>query len=212
LVNFLIFVSKITPFSKKDVDEGNTPPDIYKLCVSIREAFCISYYIRKENNLFFYIKQDQIFIKFIGNELRYLGSDERSQALLFSKVLNNINQTEEKGWIRSTPGIYAKKFKDNEEFLNSLNSDENLPLTFILEEDFARKTPKVIELNQIKSLNDQLFLIPSCSNDNKDLVEIAEKFTQKFPKELDSINLISFNKVKTLGDKILYVNFQIDQQ
>ena len=93
MVNFLIYISKITPFSKKDVDEGNTPPDIYKLCVSIREAFCISYYIRKENNLYFYIEEKHILIKFIGNELRYLGSDERSQALLLSKVLNKIYQT-----------------------------------------------------------------------------------------------------------------------
>ncbi len=219
MTNFLIFITNLTPFTKKDIDEGNTPPDIYKLCVGIREAFCISYYIRKENNLYFYIEENRVLIKFIGNELRYLGSDERSQALLLSKAINRINSIEN-NWTRSTPGIYVRKLNDNMEFIHFLFIEKG-PLIFLLNNTspfsfpFLYHTqgyPKVKKLYQIKDLKERFFIIPSKSSDNKKLVDILKVITQTDTSKLEIIYLTSLDKINSLGDKILYTNFQIDRQ
>ena len=219
MVNFLIITSKITPFSKKDVDEGNTPPDIYKLCVGIREAFCVSYNIRKDNNLYFYIEKSHKLIKFIGDELRYLGSDERSQALLFNKVLS-FNHPADNNWTQSTPGIYVRTFKNNQEFTDFLIGDEK-ELVFILENTtplslpflyHLQGYPKIKKIHQIKELNKKHLIIPAKPLDNKILIDILKIITENHTSELKSIKLTSLSKVNSLGDKVLYVNFQIDQQ
>jgi len=87
LVNFLLFVKNIASYSKSDIDKGNTPLDVYKLCSCIRESFCLSYAIRKNNNLYLYFQNEHILIKFEGRTLRFVGPDERSQALLLEKAL-----------------------------------------------------------------------------------------------------------------------------
>lgn len=219
MVNFLIIISKITPFSKKDVDEGNTPPDIYNLCVGIREAFCVSYNIRKENTLYFYIEESHTLIKFIGEELRYLGSDERSQALLFNKVLS-FNHPADNNWTKSTPGIYARKFKNNQDFTDFLFSNER-QFVFILDNTsplsfpflyHMQGYPKIKKLTQINNLNEKFFIIPAKPLENKILIDILKIITENHTSELKYIKLTSLSKVISLGDKVLYVNFQIDQQ
>ena len=52
LVNYLLLIEDIPYFTKEDVDEGLTPLDVYKICSCIRETFCLSYSIRKQNNLY----------------------------------------------------------------------------------------------------------------------------------------------------------------
>ena len=93
LANFLLIIEEIIDFTKKDIDIGYTPPLIYKICSCIREAFCLSYAIRKNNNLFLYFQKEKILIKFEGSRLRYLGPDERSQAILLKKVLDKSIST-----------------------------------------------------------------------------------------------------------------------
>jgi len=94
LANFLLIIEEIIDFTKKDIDKGYTPPLIYKICSCIREAFCLSYAIRKNNNLYLYFQKEKILIKFEGSRLRYLGPDERSQALLLKKAFEkNISKS-----------------------------------------------------------------------------------------------------------------------
>ena len=117
LVNFLILIEKISKFSKNTIDKGKTPLDIYKLCSIIREAYCCSYTIRKNNNLYFYVDSSKILIKFEGTSLRYLGSDERSQALLLKRALDRINGLEKNNWQkmkRSNPVIFINRLKNIE--------------------------------------------------------------------------------------------------
>ncbi|MHA1764008.1 MAG: hypothetical protein ACTSYC_09685, partial [Promethearchaeota archaeon] len=87
MVNFLLIIKRIAPFTKKDIDKGNTPLEIYDLCTCIKETFCLSYAIRKLNDLYLYFIEESLFLKFHGGELKYLGSDERSQAILLLKAI-----------------------------------------------------------------------------------------------------------------------------
>ena len=116
LVNFILLIKELTFFTKKDVDRGRTPLDVYILCSSIRETFCLSYSIRKNNNLFLFFQKRCILVKLNGDKLRYLGPDERSQALLLEKALVKGNEEKNilnKDWKKSTPGIYVRKVLNN---------------------------------------------------------------------------------------------------
>ena len=108
LVNFLLFLENTINYDKRDIDEGRTPPLIYKICSCLREAFCLSYAIRKNNNVYFYFQRDHVLIKFDGKELRYLGPDERSQALLLEKALKKQTTSNLDKW---SPSLNAGFFK-----------------------------------------------------------------------------------------------------
>jgi len=137
LANFLLILEEIINYTKRDIDKGLTPPFIYKICSCIRETFCLSYAIRKNNSLYLYFQGEKILIKFEGSRLRYLGPDERSQALLLKKVLDKsipfINSNGNK-WIKSTPGIYFKSFLDDVSFIDYLGSSVQDPIIFIYDE------------------------------------------------------------------------------
>jgi len=118
VVNFLLLIKKISAYSKKDIDQGKTPLDVYQLCSCIRETFCLSYSIRKENNLYLLFQEYNALIKFEGKKLKFLSSDERSQALLLYKALNLSSEILSfDNWYKSTPGIYIKKFEDFNAFI-----------------------------------------------------------------------------------------------
>ena len=82
LANFLLIIEELINYTKEDIDKGHTPLYIYALCSCIRETFCLSYAIRKNNTLYLYFQEEKILIKFEGSNLRYLGPDDRSQSLL----------------------------------------------------------------------------------------------------------------------------------
>ena len=116
MVNFLLLFEKIINYSKKDIDKGKTPLNVYKICSCIRETFCLSYAIRKDNVLYLYFQKEHVLIKFEGQTLRFLGPDERSQAILIKKALNKIYEkfdNENNKWVKSTPGIFGKRFSNN---------------------------------------------------------------------------------------------------
>ncbi|TXT67255.1 MAG: tRNA (Pseudouridine(54)-N(1))-methyltransferase [Promethearchaeota archaeon] len=117
-MRFLLLSKVITNYTKKDIDCGLVPPKIYEICCCIRETFCLSYSIRKNSDLFLYFVEEKIVIKFIGTHLRYLGPDERSQAILLLKALKKRNKAiSTKKWINSTPGIYIKQYENHDSFL-----------------------------------------------------------------------------------------------
>lgn len=211
MVNFLLLIKNISDYSKKEVDKGETPLDVYILCSCIREAFCLSYAIRKDNNLYFYFQKKNTLIKFKGNKLRYLGPDERSQALLLEKALIKANQNvnfRDKKLVKSTPGIFVKRFVDDVSFISFycsivkgksyliVNSDQNV-----------KEEIKSANLNNelLEFMEDNFYIIPtySISKDNSKIIELF--------KELKNIKILSLSKIKSLENKILYLNYRKDQ-
>lgn len=224
LVNFLLLIKKIIDYNKKDIDNGDTPPDIYNICSCIRTAFCLSYNIRKENNLFLYFQENKVLVKFQGNLLRYLGPDERSQALLLKKALNKMNQHDNStssNWIKSTPGILVKTFNDKHSFIlwlkllnlkhiayisNSISIHE---LSFLAHMYDFPHIKKISDLNEL----DKIFFVFSLNSyDNSILMRFLSSVVQIFPSMLEYITLIPLKNISKTEDKILYVNFLIDHQ
>ena len=163
LVNFLFFIEDIPDYSKKDIDNGHTPLNVYQVCSIIRESFCCSYSIRKDNNLYIYIDSTHILIKFEGNSLRYLGSDERSQALLLNKALDKINGAEKinfKGMQKSTPGIFAKRLLNGESILENINNLNNNKILVISEFEKENIHKNIFNLEDLDDLREYCYVFP----------------------------------------------------
>lgn len=202
LVLFLILNNSYTKYSKKDIDLGNTPLDIYKLCSGIREFFCISYAIRKHNTLFLYFHSDLTLIKLEGSELRFLGSDERSQALLLLKVLEKTSNLNNENWERTTPGIYGVKLLHP---LNINNYVEKMSIKRIILINQSNNMNPHNDFKKLDFSSQDLFII---------LNNLGNKLERELFENLDpSIDIIqlNFSKIKSLENKILYINFLLDQ-
>jgi len=220
LADFLLYHESIPDYDKSHIDNGTTPTIIYKICSCIRETFCLSYGIRKNNNLYLFIKDQNALTLFIGNELRYLGPDERSQALLLNKALGkarNNSKLKNYSWTESTPGIRVKILNNFNSFLLYLNSLNFQRLTFICDPISLYDMPflyhmfdlpKIKELEQLKHIKESFFIFPS---NNQDLSEFLKSLVHIYPSMLELVTLVPLNKIKATEEKILYVNFQIDQ-
>lgn len=212
LVNFLLLFEKIIYYTKKQIDKGLTPQKVYELCSCIRETFCLSYSIRKNNNLHVYFQEENLLVSFIGNKLRYLGPDERSQALLLLKALNKvrgIDAIKETDMMESTPGIYVRKFLKDSSFIHYFKSivEGNVYLIIndieSIKEDLAVQT-----LNEEKELVEEsnFYIIPTFTTSNEKS-NLINGFRQ-----MKNINFFSLSKIKPIENKILYINFRKDHQ
>lgn len=212
MVNFLLLIENNINYTKKIIDSGQTPQIVFELCSCIRETFCLSYSIRKTNFLYLFFQKRNTLIKFDGANLRYLGPDERSQALLLEKALNKVkneNKVKNDIWIKSTPGIYVRKFFDTSSFIDfyrSIALGKSIILTdnsYILEENVEE-----FNLNKtvIKIMENDFFIIPiyTITTKNFRIIELI--------KEVKNIKLLSLSKIKKVENKILYINFRKDQQ
>ena len=211
MVNFLLLLENIVHYSKKDIDKGNTPLIVYKICSSLKEAFCLSYAIRKENNFYLYFQKEHLIIKFEGETLRYLGPDERSQALLLEKALNKLYEKKglQDNWTKSTPGIYGKKFSSNNEFINFFKSISNGKNNLLLDDwQNIENDNDLIYVDKLTCPIDEsdFYIIPLC-NVHNGIKNIIKLF-----KGLEQISIIQLSIVKTIEDKILYINFRKDLQ
>jgi len=212
LVNFLLLIENNINYTKKIIDSGQTPQIVYELCSCIRETFCLSYSIRKTNFLYLFFQKENTLIKFEGTKLRYLGPDERSQALLLEKALNKVKKEiniKNDIWIKSTPGIYVRKFFDTSSFIDfyrSIALGKSIILTdnsYILEENVEELN---INNESIKIIENDFFIIPiyTITTNNSGTIELF--------KEVKNIKLLSLSKIKKVENKILYVNFRKDRQ
>jgi len=204
-LDFLIFLECVTKYTKSDIDKGKTPLDVYKLCAIIRESFCISYTIRKTNNLYLYIESNHLLIKIEGKSVRYLGSDERSQALLLLRAIMKIENDEnynDRGWIKSTPGICVKKLLSSELILENINANFNDNRIFIT--DISKEN---VKYGENIDENSSLCFLFSFSQESI----IFLKFIQKVNEEC-SLKNIDLSKIRGIENKILYINFLFDQQ
>ncbi|MFX0175007.1 MAG: hypothetical protein ACFE85_02100 [Candidatus Hodarchaeota archaeon] len=203
MVNFLLLIKNISSYSKKNIDQGDTPLDIYKLCSCIRETFCLSYSIRKENNLYLLFQDQKILIKFNGNRLKFLSSDERSQALLLYKALIKSSEIIEiQNWHKSTPGIFVRKFQDLNDIIKLLQlsgmKSVLLVKNFNETDDFGEN----IEFNVIDDPFNSIYLIP--------LNDFPYRL-MKILKEKAKVKFLKLTKIKSIENIILYINYKIDQ-
>ena len=208
-MDFLIFVGSVSKYTKSDIDKGKTPLDVYTLCAIIRESFCISYTIRKKNNLYLYNETDNLFIKIEGKSVRYLGSDERSQALLLLRAFMKIKPNEnynDREWIRSTPGIFVKKLSSFKLILENIMGNFNDKKIFITDtsKEFFKQNVKYGEKIDENSSHCYLF---SFSQESISFL----KFLQKVNEEC-SLKNIDLSKIRGIENKILYINFLYDQR
>jgi tRNA pseudouridine-54 N-methylase len=192
-------------FTKKDIDCGLIPFDIYNLCGAIREAFCISYAIRKENVLYILVVSDLLLLKFDGNQLRFLGPDERSQAFLLNKAMFKARNilTANQGFLKSTPGIYLKKLGSHAEWVNLFNKSNTTKvlLTNYYLEELSNIHP--IELHT-------QFLYIILDNQINFSLTNYENFIQNL-KCLSDLRLLDVKDVFSIAHKILLVNYMLDE-
>ncbi|MFX0081356.1 MAG: hypothetical protein ACFE94_06365 [Candidatus Hodarchaeota archaeon] len=203
MVNFLLLFEKIIYYTKKDIDKGLTPQKVYELCSCIRETFCLSYSFRKNNNLHVYFQDAHFLISFLGNKLRYLGPDERSQALLLLKALSLMrgrDDSKETNTMKSTPGIYVRRFLGDSSFIHYFKSIIEGNVHLIVDDIEPIKEDLVV----IKESD--FYVIPTftSSTEKSDLIHMF--------RQMKNINFLSLSKIKPIENKILYINFQKDHQ
>jgi tRNA pseudouridine-54 N-methylase len=212
LVNFIIFFKSFVSFTKKDIDNGKTPIKISKICSCVREAFCLSYAIRKNNNLYLYFYNKRILVEFKGIKLRYLGPDERSQALLLLRALNqlqNIQNSKNLGWIKSTPGIRIRRFLNDDSFNIFINSNKNFKKFILINAVTLTEeccSIKVNDLKRIENLNGSTIVFISFENKTEEINLI------KTIKEKKGIKCVSKSRLKAIDNNILYINYLIDKK
>jgi hypothetical protein len=212
LVSFLLLLENIVNYSKYDINKGYTPQEVYKICACLRETFCLSYKIRKDNVLYVYFQKEHFLIKFEGKSLRYLGPDERSQALLLNKALLKLSEKIDikyNKWMKSTPGIYSKKFSNDSEFIDYLEMLSSGKFNLIIGEyHIFKQNDDIISFDkQFTPINEiDFFIIP--------IYKVQEGFNSIFEiiKKLKNLKIVSLPMIKPIADKILYINFRKDQQ
>ncbi|MHA1319046.1 MAG: hypothetical protein ACTSQ1_04445 [Promethearchaeota archaeon] len=208
-MDFLIFLDCVTQYTKSDIDKGKTPLDVYTLCAIIRESFCISYTIRKNNNLYLYFETENLFIKIEGKSVRYLGSDERSQALLLLRAIMKIETNEnynDQEWIKSTPGIYVKKVPSSEFILENIYSNFNDNRIFITDISKENVKQNVMYGDKIDENSSQCYIF-SFSQESISFLRFLHKVNEEC-----SLKSIDLSKIRGIENKILYINFLYDHK
>lgn len=148
-------------------------------------------------------------IKFEGKTLRYLGPDVRSQSLLLIKALNRFDEKiifeNKNNWIQSTPGIFIKKLHSDQNIINVFKSLNN-EMIFFFNEDYLNP-------DNIGTIPDKLYI----KLENYILIFPLNVFKTEnlnFLRHLTNYkNTLSYKLpyIKSVQDKILYINFQIDR-
>ncbi|MBD3213769.1 MAG: hypothetical protein GF311_14255 [Candidatus Lokiarchaeota archaeon] len=208
VVNFLILCKSIINYTKKDIDRGETPQKVYTLCSIIRDTFCLSYSIRKSNNLYLYFFDAHCAVKLIGSELRFLGSDERSQALLLNKAIDEFRERKPDRWVDSTPGIFVKYFAHYEFMLKDIIEPKPSPLIFI---EYSNNTNRRTKNSSLKNIlfesfyPNPFFILPLFC-----ITEEYPNFIEKLNSIIHPLNFVAFPNLKKPQDKILYINFYLD--
>lgn len=108
-MNFVLFVPTVPPYSKQDIDQGETPLFVYQIIEAIRGAFFLSHALRKEVTFAIAALDEDLLITYFGEYLRYLGPDERGQALLLERVLTAGRSLADGEQKETTPGLIAFK-------------------------------------------------------------------------------------------------------
>jgi len=147
-------------------------------------------------------------MKYDGKKLRFLGSDERSQALLLKRALEKINGSEKvktQEWEKSTPGIFVKRLPISGSILENIDNILHNKIVFITEFENKNLYPDVINLDDLDGLSEYCYIFPYSQN-----LQISLRFLQLI-KENYNLKYINLSNIKGIENKILYINFRIDQ-
>jgi len=205
----LLLSKSIAEYTKKDIDNGFCPKEIYEICCGLRTCFCLSYAIRKDNDFYLIFIENEIAIKFIGRELRFLGPDERSQALLLYKALKKRKPEMNKNiWIESTPGIYIKKGSDFNEVLKELISAKNSNLYIVQNQSTQSSSNRTNDFMSKQRLLEKqgiyIFSFDEISPSN--LLQNCSYLNLKN----ETIPTINLKNIKKISDQILMLNYLLD--
>jgi len=147
-------------------------------------------------------------MKYKGKKLRFLGSDERSQAILLNKALEKINGDEKvktQEWEKSTSGIFVKRLSNSGSILENINNILHNKIVFIAEFENKDLYPDVINLDDLDDMRVYCYILPYSQNSQSSL-----RFLQVI-KENYNLKYINLSNIKGIENKILYINFRIDQ-
>ena len=209
MVNFNVIIDNLSSYTKKEIDKGKTPLDVYSICSAIKETFCISFSIRKNNNFHLILLKELTAIRLNGEKLRFLGPDERSQALLLLKALDlarNLTIEESSHWLKSTPGIFVKKFSSIDSLLQNIIHPSNRLFILIDKTEKSITSSSMANLLDIKfQEKDEFILFFSEKMTNlKRMIDILQEHVKIF--------FIKINCDLTLEEKILLINITMDRQ
>ncbi|MHA1526094.1 MAG: hypothetical protein ACTSQD_03605, partial [Promethearchaeota archaeon] len=121
------------------------------------------------------------------------------------KNTSNINSIGNK-WIKSTPGIYSKSFLDDFSFVEDLDSSVQDPIIFIYEVESIDKNniPEIMNINSLENLRDIFYIIPTYPFSEKNNII-------KLMLSLTNIKLVTISKIRSIQDRLLYINYLIDK-
>jgi len=132
-------------------------------------------------------------------------------------LLKNDNDV----WLKSTPGIYVRKFNRETLFIFWLYLENLKNIAIILNSIFPLELtyfyhtfnfPNIIKFKSLENLSQIFYIIPINASNNSILINFLRKIVEIFPSMLERVNLIPLEKINAPEDKILYVNFQIDKE
>ena len=107
---------------------------------------------------------------------------------------------------KSTPGIFVKSLLNSEAILESIIDLCNDKIIVINEFEKEIKESDIINLEELDNLRDYCYILPFCQN-SRSIVDILKLSDNKY--KLKYSNLLNINGIE---NKILYVNFLIDQK
>ncbi len=121
---FSVLLNSIPKISQKQLDLGFVDRTVSKLSACIRAAFFLSHGIRRDTILYILVKDGNFMIKLVGDELKYLGPDIRSIALLLMKAQMELKELNKKRAL-SKRGVYILENNANQiETLRNITANQ----------------------------------------------------------------------------------------
>ena len=120
---------------------------------------------------------------------------------MLSKNENVNDQT----WKQSTPGIFVKKLPNFNSIFESNHEIFRNKLAIVFDFKCKELTLDSIDFEDFEDINDYCYIIPYSQNSQRSF-----RFLQTIKEEYN-LKCINLSNIKGIENKILYINFRIDQ-
>jgi len=110
-------------------------------------------------------------------------------------------------WRKSTPGIFVRKFSNNQSVFTYFKSLEFFNPIFLINENDVEIVNSCFTVNEFKTLakiSNFLYIIPAYNLRTED-----SNLFQRI-KDLKDIKFLTLSKINRLEDNFLYINFRLD--
>ncbi|MEX2706073.1 MAG: hypothetical protein Q6352_012585 [Candidatus Freyrarchaeum guaymaensis] len=121
---FSILVEGIPRIELKQLNRGFVDQTVSALSACIRAAFFLSGEIRRNTVVYILVKREGYTFKLVGSELKYLGPDTRSIAILLMRTQRELNKLNKRREIRSRRGVYICENSDMVETLRRIATNQ----------------------------------------------------------------------------------------